>query len=245
MYRKAALFAVIAAILLPAPLFAGGPAWLCLPIDGITADNERSCAALLTTKLDDKLSPYRPKEREVKLKQHKGQWYLMFFMGKDVALSEVEAALKGSGFSVPRDRLHLFGHVILDIDARGTPHKELVADLEKLSYVSVEKSEAKKDRLLVTVDMPYPADERGVTREDVGWDTFKRNDFSSDRATRSESPATVGTLPGLDTLRDAVTKHKASLKDIRWDPNYACRPLGGVAVPAKEVKVSARRATPK
>ena len=226
-------------LLLPSRLFAGGPPWLCLPIDGVTVASAKECAGLLNSKLKDKFSG-DVEERQIKVLQHADQWYLTFYMGEDVALGDVDAALQGSKFSVPRDRLRLFGHSVLEIDTRAASAKDLLADLEAASYVSVAESERRKDRFLVTLDIPYPVEtdrERGV----VGWEKFRRNDLSSDQAARgSESPATPQTLPAYAALRDVVAKHKASLKDVRWDMNYACRPLGGVAVPDSKGTVSAQ-----
>jgi hypothetical protein len=150
-------------------------------------------------------------------------------MGKDIGLSEVESALKGSKFSVPRDRLRLFGHVVLEIDAGAASTERLMAEVEGLDYASVEKSEEKNGVLVVTVDMPYPVDRGSSKPESIGWDKFARSDFSSDQSTKSEPPATPRQLPAHRDFREIVSNHKGSLKDIRWDTSYACRPLGGIA----------------
>lgn len=241
MLRTTSFFAVAAVLLLlPAQLLAGGPPWLCLPIDGVTSENVKACTDLLTSKLKTKLSPHVRQNRGFDLRQHSNQWYLTFYMGEDVGLGEVEAAVKGSPFSVPRDKLRLFGHVILQIDARKATPKQLLADLEALDYVSVAESKDKEDLLLVTVDMPYPVENGGRDRETVGWDKFQRNDFASDQSTKSESPTTARKLPGYNAFRDLVAKHNASLRDIRWSTNYACRPHGGVAV-VPDAVVSAKK----
>jgi hypothetical protein len=229
MVLKFACSAAVLLLLLPDRLIAGGPPWLCLPVDGVTEGNVKACADLLTTKLESQLWP---EDREIQIRQRSNQWYLTFYMKTHVALSDVEAALQGSGFSVPRNRLRLFGHAILEIDARTPPPKELLADLEALRFVSVGETEDKEDRLLVLVDMPYPED-GDRDRDSVAWDAFRRNDFASDPATRSEPPATSQTLPGYDAFRDVVAKHKGSLKDIRWSGALGCRPLGCVAAPVK------------
>jgi hypothetical protein len=236
MFRAIWLFVVAAVLLLwPARLIAGGPPWLCLPVDGVTADNVKECTDLLTDKLKGKFAPNRARYNNVELHNHANQWYLTFYMGEDVGLREVEAALKGSRFSVPRDRLRLFGHVILEIDAGKATDKQLLAALEALNYVSVAKSEHKDDLLLVTVDMPYPVEDNRRENLTAGWDKFERNDFASDQATKSEPAATPRTLPSYEAFRGIVAKHKASLKDIRWSTHYACRPLGGVAVASDSV----------
>ena len=217
-------------LLFPATLLAGGPPWLCLPLDGVTANSAQACGKQLTAALDNKLWEFDEGDRAVHVRAHDKQWYLTFPMGKDVSLAEVEAALKGSGYTIPRDRLRLFGHVILEIDAGKAPAKELLAGLAALEYVSVERSAATGSRLLVTVDMPYPAGDRAMERGAVGWEKFAWNDFSSDQATRSESPAKAAQLPSCGDFRELIARHGASLKDMRWSPDFACRVLGGVAV---------------
>ena len=228
MLRKLSLD-MVSLLLLPATLLAGGPPRLYLPIDGVTAKSAQASAEKLTGALADKLWKYDD-EREVKIVTHGDQRYIAFPMAKDVALSDVEAALKGSRLSVPRDRLHLFGHVILEIEIGKASAKELLSSLEDLKFVSVGQSRTKKDRLLVTVDMPYPEYSDGFRRGILEWETFRRNDFSSDQATRSEPPAKAADLPNYGTFRDAVAKQGASLKEVRWSPEFACRELGGVAV---------------
>lgn len=225
-------FSAIAGLLLlfPAPGLAGGPPWLCLPIDGVTPANAQTCADLLTARLEDKLWPHPGRAPGVRLQQHASQWYLTFFMGEDVGLSDVEAALRGSGFAIPRDKLRFFGHVILEIDPAKAPVKELLADLEAIDQVSVAETESKDGLLRVTVDMPYPLDESSEDGS-LGWDTFQRSDFSSDQATRSEPPVTAGRLPGDAAFRDILARHKASQKEVRWSTSYACRALGCVVAP--------------
>jgi hypothetical protein len=229
-------FLTVAAVLLlfPTRLLAGGPPWLCLPIDGVTAGNAKACADFLTAELKDK-SAGPGWDRGVQIHQHANQWYLTFYMGKDVALSDVEAALKGSSYSIPRDRLRLFGHVILEIDAGKAAPKELLAALDKLDYVSIEKTDDKDNLFLVTLDMPYPVEDGGRDGLNVAFAKFQRNDFASDQSTKTEPATTSRELPSYKAFRDVVAAHKASLKDVRWSAQYACRPLGGVAVEAEAV----------
>ena len=231
MLRKLMFPAALAlSLVLPARLLAGGPPWLCLPLKGVTADNVSACAELLTGKLADKVWPHEP---AVRVQAYKDQWYVTFYLGKHIGLGDIEAALAGSEFSVPRDSLRLFGHAILELDAREAS-QELLADLEALVHVSVAKQEAAERRVLITVDMPYPVSETGRERESVGWESFQWCDFSSDQATRSEPATSAKTLPGYDDFRKVVEKHGASLNDIRWSDYYRCRPLGGVTIPAAQ-----------
>ncbi|HZN34429.1 MAG TPA: hypothetical protein VFB80_11445, partial [Pirellulaceae bacterium] len=119
-------------------------------------------------------------------------------------------------------------------DPRKASRQALFADLEAMNYVSFAESKDDKDLLLVTVDMPYPAELGSLKLESVGlgWDKFHRNDLSSDQATKSESPASAKQLPSYGQIRDVVSKHGASLKGIRWSEQHACRPLGCVTAPA-------------
>jgi hypothetical protein len=201
-----------------------------LPVDGITGENAEACSKLLDSKLENKLWTRSSQLHGVKLTGRTNQWYLAFYMDKDVRLSDVQAALQGSDFSIPQDRLHLFGHVILEIEAPEASRQALLAGLEALPHVSVEESKTQENRLLVTVDMPYPANGK-EDLESVGWDKFQRNDFNSNQSTHPRMPATTKELPSYQTIHDVVAKHNASLKDIRWSTRYACRPLGGVAEP--------------
>jgi hypothetical protein len=222
--------ATITLLLLPATLQAGGPPWLCLPIDGVTSQSAQASADKLTAALEDKLWKDGGDERAVKVVPHGKQWYLTFPMDKEVALAEVEAALKGSRAAIPRERLHLFGHVVLEIELGKASAKELLSGLEAIEYVSVAEPTTKGNRLLVTADMPYP--DGNVRRDGRAFEseTFRRNDFSSDRRTISEPPAKASELPSFGMFRDVATKHGPTLKDVRWSPNYACRELGGVGV---------------
>ena len=164
--------------------------------------------------------------------QRANQWCLAFYMGSDVRLGDVTAALEGSPFSVPLDKLRFFGHVILEIDARSASRQALLSDLEALHCVSVAESKADANLLLVTVDMPYPIDNGKSDLDTVGWVKFQRNDFASDQSTRSEPPVTTQKLPSYNEIRAAAAKHSASLKGIRWSTTHACRPLGGLTEPA-------------
>jgi hypothetical protein len=231
MLRKIMVPAALAlSLIFPARLLAGGPPWLCLPLNGVTADNASACAELLTGKLADKVW-HSGREPGIRIQPYKDDWYLNMYLNKYIALGDIEAALAGSEFSVPRDRLRLFGHAILELNAREAS-QELLADLEALAHVSVAEQEAAEGRLLVTVDMPYPESKTGRERESVGWESFQRCDFSSDQATRSEPVATAKALPGYDDFRKVVEKHGVTLNDIRWSDYYRCRPLGCAAAPA-------------
>jgi hypothetical protein len=221
---------VVAALLLMAPanLFAGGPPILILPVDGVNSGSAQACVDLLNARLKDKFWKHGDSQT-VRIEERKNQSYVAFDMGSDVTLSDVKAALEGSKFSIPQDRLHFFGHVILEIDAGGKSHQSLLSDLDALAQVSIEESKTENGLFRVTVDMPYPDDRGRGHLNTSGWDTFQRNDFASDQSTRSESPVKLQQLPRFSEIRDVIAKHDARLKEVRWSNNYACRPLGGVA----------------
>src|SRR5262249_24449616 len=150
------------------------------------------------------------------------QQYVVFHMAKDVSLSDVEAALKGSGFTVPRDKLRLFGHVILEVDAHAAPHDKLAADLGTIKGAVVDKSELKDGLLNVTLEMPYPSSRgnSGQTRK-VGWASFDRQDFGPE-SMKSESAVTAQGLPTYSAVQKALAKDDATLKDVRWSTVYSC-----------------------
>src|SRR5262245_47739204 len=109
---------VAALVLVPVAVArAGGPPYLCLPLDGVNAGNVQKCTELLDSKLAGKFFEQGNWPRGVKISERSGQWYLAFYMGSDVRLSDVTSALEGSGASVPLDKLRFFGHVILEIEA--------------------------------------------------------------------------------------------------------------------------------
>lgn len=231
MFYKFLILAAAFVAVLPASVLAGGPPELCLPVDGVTAENSGRCADLLTTKLAEKLWSESRQDRGLRMQQHAGQWYVTFYMKEDVGLNEVESALAKSGFSIPRDKLHMFGHTILEIDGGNTATSELLAALKSLPHTAVAESKRNGGTLLVTLDMPYPQFRNRGESASLALDTFRRNDFSSDQATKSESPATPQLLPSYSAIRDVVAKHNLRLKEIRWSTDYACRTVGCVAVP--------------
>ena len=239
MFRRLSFFAVLAAIwLASAQARAGGPPMLCLPIDGVTAENADECTKLLTARLENKLFPKAEEFRSIGIRQVGDQWYLTFYFAEDVALSEVEAALEGSRFSIPRDRLHFFGPVVLEIDAGSTPSKELVAGLEALELISVGESEATPNHLLLTVDMPYPEKDFRAVPEAIDDSSFRPNDLSSNLSAKAATPVTAEQLPNYNAFQDALAKRDAKLTDIRWTTAFACRSVGGVAVPEADGKLS-------
>jgi hypothetical protein len=237
MFRQLSFFAVLTAIWLASgQARAGGPPMLCLPIDGVTAENVDECTKLLTAKLESKLFPKAEGFRSIVIRQIGDQWYLTFYFADDVALSEIETALEGGSFTIPRDRLHFFGHVVLEIDAGANPTKDLVDGLDALKYVSVGESEATPNRLLLTVDMPYPEKDFRAAPEAIGDGKFTSNDLSSDPSAKSAQPAMAEQLPDYNAFHEVLATRDAKLSDIRWTTTFACRSVGGVATDKADEK---------
>src|SRR5262245_10044312 len=91
-----------------APLMAGGPPVLFLPVNGVTAENAEACAKVLKAKLG---SQFGSRSYDVKVLERSGTWQIAFPIEKDVRLSDFTSALKGSPYSISVDELSLFGHV--------------------------------------------------------------------------------------------------------------------------------------
>ena len=239
MFRQLSFFALLAALVFArSQAMAGGPPMLCLPIDGVMAENVDECTELLTTKLESKLFPKAGGFRAIEVRQFGDQWYLTFYFANDVTLSEVATALEGSSFSIPRDRLHFFGYIVLEIDAGASPPSDLATGLDALEFVSVSETETKQNRLLLTVDMPYPEKDFRRTPEAIGNVTFKWNGLSSDTSAKLDVAATAEQLPNCNSFEELLAKHGAKLHDIRWTTAHACRSVGGVAVPDAGGKLS-------
>jgi hypothetical protein len=249
MFHRFLVFAAMAAALLSTGrLYAGGPPWLCIPIDGVTSGNAKACTELINAKLGSKMWQHDGRyDGGAQLRLAPEQYYLAFYMQEDVGIGEIEGALKGSEFSVPRDKLRLFGHVILEIEVGKSSAKELVTALGAIANVSIDKVEGDKERLVVTAQMPYPVVDERPTPESVGWDKFAWNDYTSQAPKKSESPISSQALPSYETFRDVAAKHNASLKEVRWSTEHACRALGCVTAQQSnsEIAVALERTSAK
>jgi hypothetical protein len=217
MFRLLTITAAAVLFLLPLHTRAGGPPLLCLPIDGATADNADACATRVQLALDLGEEIQRPSMR-----QNDGQWYLTFHFNRDrVRLAEIDAALKGSPFSVPRDKLRLFGDVILEVDVRDGSADKLLADLKTQKHVLVSESKREDGTLLVTLTLPAPQhDVRSPAT--FGSVSFQSETFQSEG---QSDAAKASELPTFAVLRGAIEKHNASLKGLRWNC-WGCRALG-------------------
>jgi hypothetical protein len=227
MCAKYSLTAVAAILLLsPAPLLAGGLPRLCLPVDGVTTENAKDCAKLLADALGKQTEQFE-------VLQNDKQWYATFRYNREpVTLSELDAALKGSPFSIPREKLHLFGHVMLEVEIGEVAEQKLLTDLKAVKHLKFEESKRDKGTLFVIVVMPY-SKYFGRDTDDFGKVSFGKELFGteqSDFGPKANPPATARDLPSYAALRAVVEKNQGSLKGIRWN-GWACRVLGGVAAP--------------
>ena len=222
--------ATAAALMLPTPLLAGGPPRLCLPIDGVTASTANECADRIALALGKRA------EGKVVLRENEKQWYVLFhFNAEQVTLAELDQALKGSRFSIPRDKLRLFGHVMLEFKMGddAAAQAKLLADLKAVKHLTIEESKRDNGVLFVTAVMPYPhpaaraRDPEGFAVRPLSEERFSSQ--YSDLAPRTATPITARDLPTYDTLRAIAEKHDGKLTGIRWK-SWACRVLGAVAV---------------
>lgn len=223
--------AAVLFLLATAPLMAGGPPVVFLPVDGVTAENAPACAKLVKAKLGER---FGSKSYDVTVLERSGTWHIAFPFEKDVRLSDFTSALKGSPYSISTDDLHLFGHVILEVDATPASAENILSGLKAISNVALEDSKSEVNTLRVTLDMPYPVGEWRPGIESVTWSTFQRNDFSKNAAHNSVGPQE---LPTYQQIREAVSANDAKVTDLRWSPDFWCRPLGGIKAssPSEEV----------
>ena len=237
--KRTVLMGVLVVLLSAGRLWAGGPPLVCVPIDGATAENAKACGDLIAAKLTDQILPGDAEHAAVKLREIGGQWYASFYMSKDVRLSEIEASLEGSEFSIPRDRMHLFGHTVVEFQPQGAA-KELATDVGALEFAFVEEAKPEHDALALTVAMPYVNDVR--RDEFTAWNTFRwwREVGDPSLASEPNDPTAIEQLPSMEALAKAAASHGAKLKDVRWSTEFACRSVGAVAVESKGDAVAAR-----
>jgi hypothetical protein len=229
MSRRITLSAVAGICLLfSAAVRAGGPPWLSLPVDGATPERIETAEKMLSEKLGGKVWKADASDATAAFQKQGNQTYLVFNLNEDVGLADIDAALKGSSISIPRDNLHLFSDAILQIDPRKASMKELTGVLAKMPGVSVQKTSSKDGLLLVTLLMPSP-DSNAARRGSVGFEIFSARFDREERGDRSAPDITAQSLPTYSDFRRTIEKHGAALKDVVWSASFGCRPLGAVA----------------
>jgi hypothetical protein len=251
----AAAFALVC-VLTSSHVMAGGLPRLCLPLEGVTADNADACAQRLAKSLGDEVS-------RLAVRQIDSQWYVLFSYNRDhIRLNDLDTALQGSPCSVSHDKLRLFGEVVLEIDlgkvdpakvdpAKVDPAKvnpgsvdpgsvdpgkasadKLLADLAAVKHVSVGEKQQKQGLLRVTLTLPQ-ARYFGRETDDFGKKPLRTETFHIEGSAAAAEGVKVGDLPSYDALRSLVQKHQARLTGLRWKC-LGCRVLGAVAADARE-----------
>jgi hypothetical protein len=218
MSRSVTHFLVAALLVLPtARAWAGGLPMLCLPVTGASSDRADATTQRVAAALGKGVD-------RTSLRQNGGQWYLAFHFNRDhVRLAEIDAALKNGPVSVPRDRLRLFGDVILEIDIAEAATEKLLTDLASLKHASMAESKRERETLLVQLNLPAPVTEFRAPDE-FGKVSFDDQTFQ--RATGSA--VALGDLPTYEMLRKVVDKYDGKLIGLRWNC-WGCRALGCVA----------------
>lgn len=204
---------------LTAPLMAGGYPRLCLPIDVLRVTSAGDDFEFPVDSLREQLQRWYGHDR-VKLQQDEGQWYAILTLTDDISLRELSVVLKGSPFFVPKERLALFGMVILDLQVDPAATAGLLDDFDELAGVSVEQSERTTGPLHVTLEMPY---------------RITHDVFGEPRAAKTVDgkPNPKGSsLPTYLALEDVATRHNAKIHDVRWTTKYGCRMVGCLSVAA-------------
>lgn len=223
--------AVVTVLLLsPSPLLAGGLPGVCLPVDGVTAATADACAKLIGDKLGEKVE-------RVRMRENDKQWYVLFAMNAaEFDLDKLDAALKGSRFSIPRDRTRLFCRMALEIEVGAAAEQKLLTDLKAIKHLTLEESSGGKSVLFVTVVTPYPR-HSGREVEDFGTVSFEKERFGavpSDLTPKADPPAAPRDLPTYGDLRAVVEKHGGSIKASRLKL-LGCHVQGGlIATDAKQ-----------
>lgn len=229
MAPKLVLTALAVALLSPAALTAGGLPRVCLPVDGVTADNAKACTKLIAGAFGDRAD-------RVELRENDEQWYALFSVNAaEVDLGKLDAAFKGGPFSVPRDKLRLFGHAVLEIDIGAASEEKLLTDLKALRNLTVEGAKRDKGVLFVTVIAPYPP-HTGREVDEFGKVSFAKERFGvekSDFGPKADPPAAPRDLPALAAMRAAAEKHGGTVKGVRLKL-LGCHVQGGVV--ASDVK---------
>jgi hypothetical protein len=213
----------VALLLSPAPLVAGGLPRVCLPVDGVTADNAKACAKLIADALPGRAE-------RVEQRENGKQWYALFSLNAgELDLVKLEAALKAGRFTIPRDKLRPFGEVVLEVEVGAAADAKVLADLKAIKNLTVTQSNRAGGVQVVTAVVPFPP-HTGREVDDFGKEPFEKLRFGverSDFAPQIVPPAGPRDLPVFADLRAAIEKHNGALKGMRWKL-LGCHVQGGV-----------------
>jgi hypothetical protein len=229
MSRSFSILAGLILLMTSAQAIAGGPARLCLPIDGVTEKNASACGQQIATALRDKLWS-DDSNQGVQLQMHQNQWYAVASLlpNADIKLTDFESALAGSDFSIPRDRLRLFGSVRLELDVSPDAEAALVNELAREFRGKAELTKRELKTLCVTFVLPYEKER----------DIFLSLSRAAITGSSTDSTSPADALPSYAELQHVIAKHHGRLNDISWSGAWACRVLGSVTSAKAEGQVS-------
>ena len=199
--------AALMALALTTAAYAGGPALLQLPVEGVTPKNSAQCEKLLEEKLGPVLANWKNGAGgdDVKMLVKDSLNLIQLRPGRDqLSLGDVEKALKGSPFSIKRDQLQYVGVVQLQIGEM-KDHKKFVSKLAALDgknlVTMTEKS--KGGGLLITLRDPKYG---------------------------------IGVVISHQRLTSFLTENKVKLNSISWCGRFHCgAPFGARPSTAKVV----------
>ncbi len=225
-------FVAVALCLTTVELMAGGPPRLCLPVDGVTLENAADCAKLLKVKLGDQIVSSR-NFSGVQVMPKSEQSYIVLYLdlrkrGDSLSLADIDAAFSGSKFSVPRDKICLFGQVTVELACDEAPQK-LLDQLASRKNIKVVSSKQVKDRHFVTLSIPF-AD--GFTQQ-----LFRS--FGKDPVNHTLTATPTSSADGLlqyDDLKKYCQESDVKLGDVRWSSSWHCRIFGAVTLSGSKEK---------
>lgn len=179
--------------------WAGGPATLRLPVDGVTADNVNLLQETLETNLKGLYATYQKKgESPIKVVGEGETAAVQFDLNEtSVTLSDVERALTDTEFSVNRDSLEFRGAVRITLTSCDR-FKEIIDSLASAEYAKVEL----QDKNLKSVTF--------VIHD--GWRERKKGaDFGPGRDTQQGDA-----LFTYERLRELADEYGVKIESVSW-----------------------------
>jgi len=232
MFRHALFPSTLAVLLsLPAIALAGGLPMICLPVSGASSANAEATAQHLAAVLGEGIE-------RTSMRQNDGRWYLTFHFNRDgVRLAEIEKALAGSGVSIDREAMRMFGDIKLEVQIGEAAGEKLLADLKAIKHATIEETKRDGDMLLVTLKLPGPAIE--IRRPEEFAVAFKDQEFQ--REIGAGATVAASELPSYTALSKLAARHDGQLVGLRWDC-WGCRALGCVASGTSQVTATTANA---